>query len=366
MMRIDRKGIQRVRVLSMPGPRHAQNSYFPLLWHALKGAGLEMIDARTSAAVMLKFDILHVHFPEHLVTERRLQSALVAAPLFLAYVVAIRIAGKKLVWTIHEIAPKRRHWLAWPFLWCMRRFTNAYVFMNRTSETEFFRRYPGERQKILSRVPHSAFPVTRISAADRNIARLSLTHGAECFLVGLLGEIRPYKNPIALKYLPPSNSQGRPLRLIVAGTMHASSDVDSIEAAFCKLDSQRLVRIREQLSDQQLSELIQSVDLVFMPYLQGWNSGFAMFALACGARLLCSGLPMFNEIAEALGSPWIYIFDHNAADLSHELAMAVARVSQDRPEAADYVRLERFLAAHSFEQAASQYANLYRSLLRGK
>jgi hypothetical protein len=49
-------------------PRRAQNSYFPLCgtpWEA----GLEMIDARTSAAVMLKFDTLHAHFPKHLVTD---------------------------------------------------------------------------------------------------------------------------------------------------------------------------------------------------------------------------------------------------------------------------------------------------------
>ena len=46
-----------------------------------------------------------------------------------------------------------------------------------------------------------------------------------------------------------------------------------------------------------------------------------------------------------------------------ELATAVARFSQDKPEAADYARLERFLAAHSFEQAASQYASFYRNLI---
>ena len=362
-MHKERKAAQRVRVLSVPGPRHAQNSYFPLLWQALEGAGLEMIDARTSAAAMLKFDILHLHFPEHVVTERSLQSALVAGPLFLAYVVAIRMAGKKLVWTIHEIAPKRRYWLAQPFLWCMRMLANSYVFMNRTSEAEFFKRFPGERRKIICRVPHSAYPVTKISAADRNIARLSLAQGAECLLVGLLGEIRPYKNPIALQYLPPSDPQGRQLRLVVAGTIHASSDVDDIEATFCKIEAHRLMRIREYLSDEKLSELIQSVDLVFMPYSRGWNSGFAMFALACGARLLCSGLPMFLEIAEELGPPWIYIYDHVAADLSQELAMAVARVSRDRPEAADYVRLERFIAAHSFEQAAAQHASLYRNVI---
>ena len=49
-----------------------------------------------------------------------------------------------------------------------------------------------------------------------------------------------------------------------------------------------------------------------------------------------------------------------------ELTMAVARFSQDKPEAADYARLEKFLAAHSFEQAASQYATLYRNVILQK
>ena len=48
-----------------------------------------MIDARTSAAVMRKFDILHVHFTLHLVRECALESALVTRPLFLAYAVAV-------------------------------------------------------------------------------------------------------------------------------------------------------------------------------------------------------------------------------------------------------------------------------------
>ena len=71
MKRINREWVQRVRVVSIPGRRHAQNSYFPLLWNALENAGAKMISARTMKALMLRYDILHVHFPEHLVTEGR-------------------------------------------------------------------------------------------------------------------------------------------------------------------------------------------------------------------------------------------------------------------------------------------------------
>jgi beta-1,4-mannosyltransferase len=356
------KGTLVVRVLAIPGRRHAQNSYFPLLWDALGGAGSQMISARTTAAFTLRYDILHVHLPELLV-ERPIQVALILGPLFLAYVAASRIAGKEVVWTIHEVTPTLPHLLTRPFLWCMRRLTTAYVFMNRTSEDEFFKRHPGEHNKIIARVPHSSYPLSKISAVRRSDIRASLNQGTDCLVVGLLGEIKPYKNPVALQYLPMTDPDGRPLRLVVAGSFHSSCNVPETEAMFRTMDPERLVHVEERPSDKTLSELIQSVDIVFLPYLRGWNSGLAMFALGCGARLLCSALPMFREIEEALGPPWVYVFDHNAADLSQELAAAVARVSKHKPSASDHARLDQFLAARSFEQAALRHLDLYRNLL---
>jgi hypothetical protein len=361
--RADCEQFQRVRVVSVPGRRDAQNSYFSLLWCALEDAGAEMLSARTSAALTLQYDILHLHFPEHLITERPLCWALIVGPLFLAYVVTARMLGKKFVWTIHEVNPTRRYWLAQPYLWCLRNLTNAYIFMNRTSENAFFQRYPDERRKIICKIPHSSYPVTETSTVRRGEVRASLTQGVDCLVVGLMGEIRPYKNPAALQFLPATIPDGRPVRLVVAGAFHASCNVNEIETMLRKIEPKRFVRIKERLSDERLSEMIQSIDLVFMPYLQGWNSGFAMFALGCGARLLCSALPMFQEIEEILGPPWIYSFDHNAPDLSQELTVALVRVSRDKPDAADRARLDQFLVDASFERAASRYMKLYTHVL---
>jgi beta-1,4-mannosyltransferase len=363
MTRATGRQVRSIRVLSIPGPRHEHNSFFGLLWNAVQGAGIEMVDVRTTAALLLKFDILHLHFPEHLVTERRLYSALLVAPIFLSYVAIARVFGKKFVWTIHEVYPKRRYWLARPYLWCLRLLTTAYIFMNRTTEEEFLSRYPDERRKVISRIPHSSYPVTKISATRRDDVRASLVQETDCLLIGLLGEIRPYKNPEILPFLPPADSDRRPIRLVVAGTFHESCDVDRIETKLRKIDPSRIVRIGERLSDERLSEMIQSIDLVFMPYLQGWNSGFAMFALACRARLLCSALPMFREIGESLGSPWIYLFNHNAADLSHELACVMDSISRHKPNEGDMIRLQQFLSDTSFEQTASRHVELYRSIL---
>ena len=362
MMHTGSKTIRRLRVLSVPGRRHAQNSHFPLLWDALQAVGVQMISARTTATLTLRYDIFHVHLPEVLV-EKPIHLALIGGPLFLAYVATSRVAGKKLVWTIHEVTPTRPHLLTQPFLWCLRKLANAYVFMNRTSEEEFFKRYPDERRKIIWRILHSAYPVTKISPARRSDVRVSLALAPDCLAVGFLGEIRPYKNPSALQYLPMTDPQGRPVILVIAGAYHASCDIDDMEAKFRTIAPRQLVQIGERPSDKRLSELIQSVDVVFMPYLRGWNSGFAMFVLGCGSRLLCSDLPMFREIEEALGPPWVYVFDHNAADLSQELATTVGRIARDKLKLSDQGRLERYLAARSFEQAALQHLELYQNLI---
>jgi uncharacterized integral membrane protein len=209
-MLVGREGIAGLRVLSMPGRRHVQNSYFPLLWQALTAAGVQMISERSKATVMLRYDILHIHLPEVLVA---IYSALVGGTLFIGF-----------------------------------------------------------------------------------------------------------------QTIP------------------------------------RLTRIRERPTDEKLCELIQSIDLVFLPYLRGWNSGFAIFALGSGGRLLCSALPMFRELEEILGPPWVYIFDHNASDLIQELSAAIAHVSQDKPNPIDRARLDQFLAARSFKRATSQQIDLYQTL----
>jgi glycosyltransferase involved in cell wall biosynthesis len=248
----------------------------------------------------------------------------------------------------------------------MRSLTDGYIFMNRSSEAEYLRRYPEEGRKTIWRVPHSAYPVAKISSDRREELRQTLTRGTNCMLVGFLGEIRPYKNPTLLEFLPKIDARGRPLRIIAAGRYHASCNFDTMDALFRNFDSERLVRIDERLSDEKLAEFIQATDLVLLPYLRGWNSGFAMFVLGAGGRILCSNLPMFRELADELGPPWVYLFDHAAGDLSKELNDAISPASLASPDAADHNRLQRFLKANSFEDAALRHADLYRDLMGSK
>ncbi|MGO8918816.1 MAG: hypothetical protein ACLQJR_23185 [Stellaceae bacterium] len=353
-----------IRVLSMPGRGHTI-PYVDAFCDGLDEAGMEVVGVRSRAAKMFRFDILHLHFPEHYVTERSARSAVLNATALLICALITKLLGKTIVWTVHDVLPSRqRHrWLLWPYLWCMRALTDAYVFMSRTSESQFFAAFRRPKRVVISHVPHGSFEIPSMSRAQRDELRGDLTGGADCLLVGFIGEIKPYKNIGALAQLPPEDPTGRPIKFLIAGLPHHAYDAAIIEASLARIAPERIIRLAERPSDRRIAELNQIVDLVLLPYTVGWNSGGAVVALSCHARILCSGLPMFRELAERPGAPWVYVYDHEAENPAAELWASLSRFAQDKVDADAVGRLQAFLADTSFPEGTKRFRELYTRLM---
>ena len=181
--------------------------------------------------------------------------------------------------------------------------------------------------------------------------------------MGFFGDIRPYKNAEVLAYLPDQDAIGRQIKIVVAGAADPTYNTTEIEAPLSRILPKRMVRIKERISDQDLVDVIRAVDFVLLPYLRGSNSGFSMLVLSCGQRLLCSALPMFRELQNRLGPPWVHIFDHHAKNLSAELEAALSRVQHDVVDPDATSRLAAFLDECSFDHGAQRLYQLYRRLM---
>jgi glycosyltransferase involved in cell wall biosynthesis len=324
-----------------------------------------VVNIHTFKAKYFRFDVLHLHWPEFYVTEKPFYIAVVLAPTVLVYMIVTKLLGKKIVWTVHDLTPvKSRHArLLQLYLLCVRVLVDAYVFMRPSSETEFLTRFPWARKKTAWHVPHGPYPVPAASLQRRVELRERLSGRANCLLVGFVGNIRPYKNPEALAYLPHQDSIGQEIKIVAAGAVDPTYDTREIEASLSRIPLKRLIRIRERLSDQCLTEIIGAVDVVLLPYLRGSNSGLSMLVLSCGQRLLCSALPMFRDLANCLGPPWVYVFDHRAKDLSAELEAALSRFQHDVVDTDAKLRLRAFLDDCSFDHGAQQLRQLYERLM---
>jgi beta-1,4-mannosyltransferase len=356
-----------LRILSLPGKdcEEGSNPYTKLFSEALEKAGMFIVNIHTSQGKCFKFDVLHIHWPEFYVTERPVYIAMVLAPTILVYMLVTKLLRKKIIWTVHDVIPTRaRHARLLQFyLLCVRVLVNAYVFMSPSSEAEFIKIFPRARKKTAWHVPHGPYPVSAISPQRRAELRERLSGGANCLLVGFLGDIKPYKNPEALAHLPQRDSIGREIRIVVAGAVDSSFDtMGRIEASLSRIPPRQLIRIRERLSNERLVEIIRAVDVVFLPYLRGSNSGFGMLVLSCRQRLLCSDLPMFRELTNRLGPPWAYVFDHRAKELAAELEAALSRYQRDVVDADANSRLRAFLDDCSFDHGAQRLRQLYERL----
>jgi glycosyltransferase involved in cell wall biosynthesis len=346
-------------ILSMPGKGHA-NRYFTFFCDSLEEAGMRVLNIRDRDARRFKFDVLHLHFPTHFLTETKVLPAIVWSLVLSAFFVFTKLLGKPIVYTVHNVIPfhAKRGWLLVPYLALVHHLSDAFVFLNGSSQTEFYERFPAQRSKRFVRIAHGPYPVNELSADARREKRRAVAGDEESFLVGFLGTIKSYKNAAAIASVPRTLGDGRPVKIVVAGRIEASYKREA-EAILADVPADLLVRIDRFVSDEELDELIQITDAFFLPYTKGWNSGAVLLALSNRARIVASNLPVFEELAQSLGAPWVYCFDRDAARIAESLPAVLEAVAADPVDDAARARLSRFLDENSFAAGTRRLEALY-------
>jgi hypothetical protein len=351
-------------ILSMPGKTHA-NRYFTFFCDSLEDAGMRVLNIRDRDARRFKFDVLHIHFPTHFLTETRALPAIVWSLVLSAFFVLTKCLGKPIVYTVHNVIPfhAKRAWLLAPYLALVHRLCDAFVFLNGSSQAEFYERFPAQRSKQFVRIAHGPYPVTELPPDVRREKRRALAGDEESFLVGFLGTIKSYKNAAAIAFLPRKLSDGRPVKIVVAGRIEAQYKREA-EAILAQVPADAIVRIDRFVSDQELDELTQITDVFFLPYTKGWNSGAVHLALSNGGRVVGSNLPLFEELVETLGAPWAYCFDADAARIGQSLPAVLEAVAADPVDDAARARLSHFLDENSFAAGTRRLEALYSEACR--
>jgi beta-1,4-mannosyltransferase len=359
------KGVP-IRVLSIPG-RTSGNRYFQLLMSELEREGITFAPSRLLNLVFLRFDILHLNFPTYYITQYDPVRAMLFSAIFAAVFVLGRISKRAMVYTVHDVTPLefRNEWLLWPYLRLVHRLTDGYVFLNASSQRAFVDRYPTAAAKPWVLAPHGPYPVRLRSAAERTSARDRLGAQKNGFLVGFLGDIKEYKGLEAVRRLPRSLAEGRSVQVVVAGEIYIGY-LDAANQILTQMLPGQLIRIDDHVPDEDLDMLMQAVDVVFLPYKRGSNSGAAVLALSNHARIIGSDLPMFKELALQVGDKWISTFrsDTEPGSPSGNLTETMERVASSTVTPEDCAFLQRFLDSVAFTFAARKIRELYERMLR--
>ena len=309
-------GARRLRVLqSVRGPRPTTNPYVVQLVRALG----EHVDVRPFTwwtALLWRYDVLHVHWPEVVVDRRNRLRRLSAVAAFHLVLLRCRLRRTAVVRTAHNLRPHEevRDRATAGVLRACDRATTWWVRLNDHTPT------PGGAPATT--VPHGHYVDwfarhAREPAVPRRLAS-----------VGLL---RPYKGVDEL--LAAFGDLDDPQASLVVAGRPVTEDIGAQVRAAAARDPRVVVDLRH-VDDADLVRWTTSASLVALPYRQMHNSGAALLALSLGRPVLVPANPVTDALAAEVGSAWVHRFTGplTAEVLRSTLADVASLGADERPD----------------------------------
>ncbi len=306
---------RRIRVLqSFRGVRPTTNPYLALLVDSLPST-VVTLPFSWRLALIGRWDVAHLHWPEHLMRGRRAPRTWLRRALYAAFLLRLGLTGRPLVRTIHNAtAHETGSRVETLLLECTDRATTLAILLNPT--TEVWADVPcrvivhGHYREWFSRFPPT--PPTPGRLAN-------------------VGLIRPYKGVEEL-LVAFASTPGDDRSLVVAGSPTSESIAQRVRE-LASVDARVTARL-SYLDDEALAHEVHAAQLIVLPYRSMHNSGALLLALSLDRPVLVPRSAVTEAIADEVGHDWVRTFDGtiSADELDDALVWAAARAIDDRPD----------------------------------
>ncbi|MET4137455.1 glycosyl transferase [Pseudarthrobacter sp. PvP090] len=308
----EQKDQRQVKVLqSFPSPRPHSNPYTELLSRSLRELpGVTVVNFSWAEALMGRYDVFHVHWPEILVDGRSPAKKSVRQLLTVMLLVKLCCKAIPVVRTVHNVGlpegiSRREKFL----LHVIERRTALCIRLN--SQTEVSRRLP------VVTVPHGDY---------RSWYAQHPTRRAVPGQFGYVGLVRRYKGVESLVGAFVAAAGDHPqLTLRVGGRPSTAALAATIEDLAG--DDPRVELDLRQLSDGELVDIVTSSELVVLPYRFMHNSAGALTVLSLGRPVLMPDNEVNRCLREEVGPGWVYLYRGDLA--SETLVGALQSVRSD-------------------------------------
>ena len=332
-----------VRVLqSFPEPRPTTNPYLVLLRRSLDALpSVELRTFRWRLALLGRYDVFHVHWPEVLLDAQTPVRVLRRRVLVALLLLRLRLTRTPVVRTLHNLRP---HEGVAPvdaaLLGALDRRARACIRLN--EET------PVPAGTTAVTVPHGHYRdwYAGYEVPDRIPGR-----------VAFVGLIRPYKHVDGLVEAFRATADRAPdAGLHVAGGVPADGTAERLQAAAA--GDPRISLTLRFLDDAELVDAVGRAQLVALPYREMHNSGAALLALSLGRPVLVPRNATNARLADEVGADWVQLYD---GELGPELILrALDRTALlgpgDQPE----------LGARDWQAAGVRHLEAYRAALASR
>ncbi len=286
------------------------NPYCDLLYEHVARLGVEVLEGSSRLAWLLRHRrrcrVLHFHWPE-----RHFRSgSLLSAIDFALRLLAARLLGYRIVWTVHNAAPHEGATVGDRLVRAtLRRLATLVV------HCEAGRAALGRAGHRALAIPHGSYVGRYPNEIGAAAARARLGIAPEARVLLAFGQVRPYKGigPLLRAFAALAAPEAR---LVVAG-----APVAGARQTLAGISDPRVRLALGHVPDAEVQVYMNAADLVVLPYRAVLTSGAAMLALSFGRGVVAPRLGCLADLERA-GTAILY--DPRAPDgLERALARAL-------------------------------------------
>jgi glycosyltransferase involved in cell wall biosynthesis len=328
--------------------------YYKRLNDGLERYGWKVLQFTYRRALINRYRILHLHFPELLVgNPLKVIVAIRRVAIICCVLLIARIRRKTIVWSMHNLVSHEQfhRWLERAFLQWLSAQVSISIHMSDTGRLAAYKLYP-----LLKRRPSVVIPLMHFSDSYDNLpsfveARRQLCLTCDLQVILFLGQIRKYKNVPDLIRTFCALSE-RDLRLFIVGQPIEATLEDEVRAA---ASDQRIELYLQTASINAVKTYMAAASIVVAPYSKVLNSGSALLALSHNRPILLPNRGAMAELQSIVGKDWVRIYEPPFTPETLSDALAWAALS--RPPTPD-------LSWFSPESVVERHHNVFLNLLR--
>ncbi|MBD8490039.1 glycosyltransferase [Echinicola sp. CAU 1574] len=344
-------------------PLNKENKYIHIMVSPLNSAGFQVHELDTilsSADHFKRIQLVHLNWFENL-DDRSQTKAIKSFFRKLTVLTAIRLAGKKLVWTQHNRVSheKKTGKLSQTLTQLLIKWADAIIIHSEISRAMLVQQHPKSASKI-HYIPHPDF----IGSYGPVINKPKPSNQALQLL--FLGAVKPYKNIELL--IETVGKFGDEVELTIAGKPKTKDYYHQLSALAKPYPN---VRLKLQfIPDEQLPKLIGQADLLILPYdlNSSLNSGTVILAFSYKKTVICPEIGTLVDMKRVNESFFSYRYqsEQDHQEQLHLMVKKAIKTKAEQPNRLEEmgVKMYHYLKHHqSKEMVGKQLLQVYKELL---
>ncbi|WP_205499828.1 glycosyltransferase [Rufibacter psychrotolerans] len=279
-----------------------------------------------------KYRIFHIHWPTNVLYGSSFLKAGLRLNVFFLFVNLIKLLGKKVVWTVHNLEDHEGNFPALQqklnaFLY---RRVDGFISLNKSGLELIRQKATHNGHQKFAHINHPHYQGYYTNEVDKLEARRRLAIPPDKFVFLFLGQIRAYKNVTGL--VKAYKALGCPQALLlIAGSVH--KDVRE-ELAQVLQDAPGILFIDSFVEDEDLQLYFNGADVVVTPYNKIFNSGSALLNVSFHKPTLAPDLWALRELKQQVGPRWIKTYQGQISPAVLKESMQEIKQDAERLEAA--------------------------------